>query len=100
MQCLGYAYTLNKYLFIQMWTSCILSVDPILTSTGTSGKKFFISEAQFLHLWNEDNDIYLGLGRSPGGGNDTPLQYSCLENSTGRGAGQATRGRNESDTTE
>jgi len=27
----------------------------------------------------------LGLGRSPGGGNDYPLQYSCLENSMGRG---------------
>ena len=22
-----------------------------------------------------------GLGRSPGGGNDNPFQYSCLENS-------------------
>ena len=27
-----------------------------------------------------------GLGRSPGGGNDNPLQYSCLENSMDRGA--------------
>ena len=27
-----------------------------------------------------------GLGRSPGVGNGTPLQYSCLENSMGRGA--------------
>ena len=26
------------------------------------------------------------LGRSPGGGNDNPLQYSCLENSMSRGA--------------
>ena len=25
-----------------------------------------------------------GLGRSPGGGNGSPLQYSCLENPTGR----------------
>ena len=25
-----------------------------------------------------------GLGRSPGKGNGYPLQYSCLENSTGR----------------
>ena len=25
-----------------------------------------------------------GLGRSPGGGNDNPLQYSCLENPTDR----------------
>ena len=27
-----------------------------------------------------------GLGRSPGGGNDNPLQYSCLENPMDRGA--------------
>ena len=27
-----------------------------------------------------------GSGRSPGEGNDNPLQYSCLENSMDRGA--------------
>ena len=27
-----------------------------------------------------------GSGRSPGEGNGNPLQYSCLENSMGRGA--------------
>ena len=26
------------------------------------------------------------LGSFPGGGNDNPLQYSCLENPMGRGA--------------
>ena len=31
-----------------------------------------------------------GSGRSPGGGNDNPLQYSCLENAMGSGAWQAT----------
>ena len=31
-----------------------------------------------------------GLGRSPGGGNGNPLQYSCLENPMNRGAWQAT----------
>ena len=31
-----------------------------------------------------------GLGRFPGEGNDKPLQYSCLENSTDRGAGWVT----------
>ena len=31
-----------------------------------------------------------GLGRSPGGGNGNPLQYSCLENSVDRGAWRAT----------
>ena len=30
-----------------------------------------------------------GSGRTPGEGNGTPLQYSCLENSVGRGAWQA-----------
>ena len=27
-----------------------------------------------------------GLGRSPGEGSDNPLQYSCMENPTDRGA--------------
>ena len=31
-----------------------------------------------------------GSGRSPGEGNDKPLQYSCLGNPTDRGAWQAT----------
>ena len=35
-------------------------------------------------------DLIPGLGRSPGGGNDNPLQYSCLENPMDRGAWQAT----------
>ena len=31
-----------------------------------------------------------GLGRSLGGGNGNPIQYSCLENSMDRGVWQAT----------
>ena len=31
-----------------------------------------------------------GSGRSPGGGNGNPLQYSCLENLTDRGVQGAT----------
>ena len=40
----------------------------------------------------ETRDVGLipGLGRSPGGGNGNPLQYSCLGNSTDRGAWRAT----------
>ena len=30
-----------------------------------------------------------GWGRSPGGGNGNPFQYSCLKNSLNRGASQA-----------
>ena len=33
-----------------------------------------------------DADLIPGLGISPGEGNGTPLQYSCLENSMDRGA--------------
>ena len=34
-----------------------------------------------------------GLGRSPGGGNGNPHQYSCLENPMDRGAWWATAHR-------
>ena len=42
------------------------------------------------------------LGRSPGGGNGNPLQYSCLKNPMDRGAwrGYSPWGLQESDTTE
>ena len=33
-----------------------------------------------------DAGSILGSGRSPGGGHGNPLQYSCLENPTDRGA--------------
>ena len=39
-----------------------------------------------------------GSGRSPGIGNGSPLQYSCLENSIDRGAWQATVYRPQSQT--
>ena len=38
----------------------------------------------------EDVGSILGLGRSPGGGNGNPLQYSCLGNPRDREASQAT----------
>ena len=37
----------------------------------------------------KDTGSVPGLGRSPGGGHDNPLQY-CLENSMDRGAWRAT----------
>ena len=37
-----------------------------------------------------DAGLIPGSGRSPGGGHGNPLQYSCLENPTDRGAWGAT----------
>ena len=36
-----------------------------------------------------DADLIPGLGRSPGGENSNPFQYSCLENAIDRGAWRA-----------
>ena len=48
-----------------------------------------------------DGSSLPGLGKSPGVGNDTPLLYSCLENSMGLGAWQSTvHGDAELDTAE
>ena len=49
----------------------------------------------------KDEGSIPGPGRSPGGGNGTPLQYSCLENPMDKGAWMVTvHGISESDTTE
>ena len=37
-----------------------------------------------------DTGLMPGLGSSPGGGNDNPLQYSCLGNPMDRGGWQVT----------
>ena len=48
-----------------------------------------------------DKGLIPGFGRSPGGGDGNPLQYSYLENSMNRGALRATvHGVAESDTPE
>ena len=39
---------------------------------------------------SRDLGLITGLGRSPGGGHDNPLQYSCLENLIDKGAWWAT----------
>ena len=48
-----------------------------------------------------DMGLIPGSGRSPGGGNGNPLEYSCLENPMDRGTWQATVHKvTESDMTE
>ena len=48
-------------------------------SVGSDGKESACSTG--------DPGAIPGLGRSPGEGNGSPLQYSCLENPIDRGAG-------------
>jgi len=48
---------------------------------GTSGKEPAISTRDMRGV-----GLVPGSGRSPGGGNDNPLQYSSLENPMERGA--------------
>ena len=52
---------------------------------GLSGK-----ESAFNAGDTGDLGSILGLGRSLGGGNGNPLQYSCLKNPMDRGAWRAT----------
>ena len=66
-----------------------IPVDPIFPS-GSDGKESAYNA--------EDLGSIPGSGRAPEEGNGNPLQYSCLENSTDRGAWEATV--QESDRTE
>jgi len=54
---------------------------------GTSGKEPACQSASAGDV--RDASSVPGLGRSPGEGNGTPLQYSCLENPVDRGAWKA-----------
>ena len=69
----------------------------LLYDGGSSGKESAASARDA-----GDVGSILGWGRSPGGGNGNPLQYSCLENPTDRGAWWALvhRGHQELDMTE
>ena len=60
-----------------------MSIDYNLGFPGGSDCKEFACNAG-------DPGLVPGLGRSPGRGHGNPLQYSCLENSMGRGAWRAT----------
>ena len=83
-------------------TSCLVIVN-FLVAASEKKKKKETGGSVVKNLPASAGDVGLitGSGRSPGGGNDNPLQYSCLGNPIDRGAWQATvHGVTESDTTE
>ena len=68
--------------------------------TGASPMAQRVKNPRAMHENTEDADSISGLGRSPGGRNGNPPQYSCLENPMDRGFWWATVQRiTESDTT-
>ena len=70
----------------------------LATLSEIPGFKYMYFKAPWLPTWQSvknlpanagdtgDSGSIPGLGRSPGGGNGNPLQYSCLGNPTDRGA--------------
>ena len=70
-----------------------LNKDSVETGRKTFGVYFGIpggSDGKESTCNAEDLGSIPKLGRYTGGRHDNPLQYSCLENSMDRGAGQAT----------
>ena len=81
-------------------TSCLVIVN-FLVAASEREKETGGSVVKSLPANAGDVGLIPGSGRSPGVGNDNPLQYSCLGNPMDRGAWQATvHGVTESDVTE
>ena len=68
--------------FIHSLTQIFIKLQLPVSQSGSVGKESSCKAG--------DPGLIPGSGRSPGEGNGNPLQYSCLENSMSRGAGQAT----------
>ena len=61
-----------------MWAVVIILPHGVSQGSGSGGKESACNAG--------DLGLMLWLGRSSGEGNGYPLQYSCLQNSTDRGA--------------
>ena len=76
----------------QPWTS-VSALLPMRTcrrvATASHGPQLFVNQVFFRALTGNSSP---GSGRSPGGGNSNPLQYSCLENPMDREAWRAVHG--------
>ena len=81
------------YIKSQLFMNCVHSTVSKGFPDGSDSKEFACNSGVV--------GLIQGSGRSPGGGNGYPLQYSCLENSMERSlAGYSAWGCKESDTTE
>ena len=97
----------NTGLFGQRCVSAESTYPPCTPSTGCSSESFIITCNKLLKVSvslsvlvgqepacqcrrHKSSGLIPGLGRSPGGGHGSPLQYSCLVNPMDRGAWWAT----------
>ena len=71
-----------------------MTADHLFEKSSSDTWGFFGSSAGKESAYNAGDagtsDSIPGSGRSPGGGHDNPLQYSCLENPMDRGTWRAT----------
>ena len=65
--------------------ACVQVLPYIRTTLGFSGGSVVKNSPAIQETW-VDMGLIPGLERSPGGGHDNPLQYSCLGNPIDRGA--------------
>ena len=98
----GRSRTLSQGCTIASWLllPCLfISTHPWLeTMSRLQGPPWWLSSKESAcHAGN--SSLILGLGRSPGGGDDNPLQYSCQENPMNRRS-WGLYGHKNSDTTE
>ena len=82
---------------VEAITDVLLSAQPAplplsgwYSSSGTSQVALVLKNPLFNAEDIRDMGSIPGSGRSPGGGHDNPLQYSCLDNPMDRGAWWAT----------
>ena len=89
-EALFFKRSLEFYLFICFWLCCVfVAVCRLLIAIGLScyGRPSCSSDSKESACSAGDLGSILGLRRSPGEENGSPLQYSCLENSMDRGPG-------------
>ena len=73
------------------YITCILEVFTILEAHSWASQVVLVVKNPSANAEDtRDTGLIPGLGRSPGGGHDNPLQYFCLENPMDREAWQAT----------
>ena len=72
---------------VSLWTKDIRQQHCSIVVVQDGRLPLWLSGKEFTCNTGTSGDIVSipGLGRSPGGGNGTPLQYSCLETLMGRG---------------